>query len=98
FDVARDLVAPILAEIACEHLGLTEVDDKPRFFNAQMHMVDHGSHGDDDVQNDFDEAWASIVRVVHERRAEPRDDVISALTQWEPPFTDEQIHMMIMNV
>jgi cytochrome P450 len=36
--------------------------------------------------------------VVNDRRAEPRDDVVSALVQWDPPFTDEQIHMMILNV
>ena len=98
FDIAYDLVAPILAGIACEHMGLDGVKDPRKFFDAQMHMVDHGTAGDDDVQSDFDEAWDYIVQVVKDRRAEPRDDVITALTQWEPPFTDEQIHMMIMNV
>src|SRR5437867_5820884 len=97
FDIAYDLVAPILAGIACEHMGL-EVEEPRRFFDALMGMIDHGSHGDDDVQSEFDTAWADIVRTVNERRAEPRDDVITALVQWEPPFTDEQIHMMILNV
>jgi cytochrome P450 len=97
FDVAHDLVAPILSGIACEHMGL-EVDEPAPFFDSLMHMIDHGSDGSDHVQSDFDRSWAYIVEVVNERRAEPRDDVISHLVAWDPPFTDEQIHMMILNV
>ncbi|MFV0307487.1 MAG: cytochrome P450 [Desertimonas sp.] len=97
FDVAYDLVAPILSGIACEIMGL-EVEDPAPFFDSLMHMVDHGSDGADDVMSDFDRSWAYIVEVVNERRAEPRDDVVTALVQYEPKFTDEQIHMMILNV
>jgi cytochrome P450 len=97
FDVAHELVAPILSGIACEHMGL-EVSDTSRFFDSLLHMIDHGSHGGDEVQSEFDRSWAYIVEVVNERRAEPCDDVISHLTAWDPPFTDEQIHMMILNV
>jgi cytochrome P450 len=97
FDVAHDLVAPILAGIACEHMGM-EVDEPARFFDSLVHMVDTGSHGEDEVQSEFDRSWEYIVQVVNDRRAEPRDDVISHLIAWDPPFTDDQIHMMILNV
>jgi cytochrome P450 len=97
FDVAHDLVAPILSGISCEHMGMV-VDEPARFFDSLMHMVDHGTDGADGVASEFDRSWAYIEQVVQDRRAEPRDDVITALTQWDPPFTDEQIHMMILNV
>jgi cytochrome P450 len=97
FDIAHDLVAPILSGISCEHMGM-EVAEPSRFFDSLLHMVDHGTDGNDEVGAEFDRSWAYIVRVVDERRAEPRDDVITALVQWEPAFTDEQIHMMILNV
>ena len=97
FDLSADLVAPILSGIACEHMGMT-VDDPSRFFDSLLHIVSHGSHGDDDVQAEFDRSWSYIVQVVNEKRANPIDDVISALVTWEPAFTDEQIHMMILNV
>src|SRR5438477_251021 len=85
-DYAHDLVAPILSGITCEHMGL-EVEAPAQFFDSLMHMIDHGSHGDDGVQSDFDRSWDYIVQVVNDRRAERRDDVISHLVAWEPPFT-----------
>lgn len=97
FDVAHDLVAPILSGITCEHMGL-EVANTSKFFDSLHHMITMGSHGDDEVGQEFRESWAYIEQVVIDRRAAPRDDVISALTQWEPAFTDAQIHMMILNV
>lgn len=97
FDISKDLVAPILSGITCEHMGM-QVTNTSRFFDSLMHIVSHGTGGGDDVQREFDESWAYIVQVVNERRAHPTGDVISALAQWEPAFTDEQIHMMILNV
>jgi cytochrome P450 len=97
FDVAHDLVAPILSGITCEHMGL-EVPDTSRFFDSLHHMISMGSHGDDEVGEEFRSSWASIEQVVIDRRAIPRDDVISALVRWEPAFTNEQVHMMILNV
>jgi acetyl-CoA acetyltransferase len=60
-------------------------------------LIDHGT-GDDEVLSEFERSWAYIVQVVNDRRAEPTGDVISQLIAWDPPFTDEQIHMMILNV
>lgn len=98
FDIAYDLVAPILSGIACELMGV-EVDDPRRFFDAQLHMVSHGSDGGDEVSGEFEWAWSHIVRTVDEHRANPTDDIVSALvTHDDPPFTDEQIHMMILNI
>ena len=98
FDIAYDLVAPILAGIACEHMGLDAVKDPRRFFDAQMHMVDHGAPATTTCIATSTRPGTTSCRSSKNRRAEPRDDVITALTQWDPPFTDEQIHMMIMNV
>jgi cytochrome P450 len=74
------------------------VEAPARFFDSLMHMVDHGTDGADEVASEFDRSWAYIEQVVRDRRADPSDDVITALVQWDPPFTDEQIHMMILNV
>lgn len=97
FDIAQDLVGPILADITCQHMGL-DVADSAGFFQGLHYMVLHGSDGTDDVKDAFDASWAEIVRVAAARREHPRDDVISHLVQWEPAFTDEQIHMMVLNV
>ncbi|MFV0307484.1 MAG: cytochrome P450 [Desertimonas sp.] len=97
FDVAHDLVAPILSGITCEHMGL-EVDDPAQFFDSFHEMIIYGSTGGDEIGDEFKRSWAYVEQVVTDRRQEPRDDVITGLTQWEPAFTDEQIHMMILNV
>jgi cytochrome P450 len=53
----------------------------------------------DNVANSFHSYWQTVVETVADRRANPRDDVISYLTQWDrPAFTDEQIQMMTLNV
>jgi cytochrome P450 len=53
----------------------------------------------DAIANSFNSAWQTLVETVAERRAHPREDVISYLTQWDrPPFSDEQIQMMTLNV
>ena len=100
-DIIGDFSAPILSGIACEHLGL-ESDDPPAFFRSLAHMIAYagnagGAFGS--VADSFDGAWPKVVATVAERRARPREDVISHLTRCEKPaFTDEEIQMMTLNV
>jgi cytochrome P450 len=101
FDVIEELVGPILAGVACEHLGL-EVEHPRAFFKRLFHLVSYTEATTaalTDVADQFNEAWAFLVRVVAERRANPRADVISHLTQWtDPVFTDEEVQSMTFNV
>jgi cytochrome P450 len=101
FDVVNDLVAPLLAGIACEHLGL-EVDDPAAFFKKMFHMVSYSGDADSQfeaIESDFTSAWQTVVSTVADRRVHPRDDVISHLTEFDHPvFTDEQVQMMTLNV
>ena len=101
FDAVNELVAPLLAGIACEHLGL-EVDDPAGFFKKMFFMVSYSGDSKEDfdaIESDFTAAWQSVVDTVADRRANPRADVISHLTQFTTPaFTDEQVQMMTLNV
>lgn len=99
FDVVGDFIGPILAGVACEILGL-EVDNPKQFFRDITHVVDFEERdGLGEVVSTFRYAWDTVVNTIAERRVNPRDDVISALTQWEAVhFTDEQIQMMVLNV
>jgi cytochrome P450 len=103
FDVVGDFVAPILSGIACEHLGL-EVEEPRKLFRSLALMVSyfgdgHGGSEFNAIADSFNSAWQTVVETVASRRANPCDDVISYLTQWDKPaFTDEQIQMMTLNV
>jgi cytochrome P450 len=104
FDVVNDLVGPILAGVACEHLGL-EVENPAGFFQAMFEMVSYtpteSSGGDkfDQVARAFSQEWQAVVDLVADRRSNPREDVVSHLVRWTTPaFTDEQIQMMTLNV
>lgn len=100
-DLIEDFSARVLTGIACEHLGL-DVEDTLGFFRALALMVSYSGEANsefDQVASSFKDAWPLVVRTVAERRDNPRDDVISALTQWDSPrFTDEEIHSMTLNV
>jgi cytochrome P450 len=100
-DLIEDFSARVLTGIACEHLGL-EVDDTLAFFRALALMVSYSGEANsafDQVATSFEGAWPTVVATVKDRRENPRDDVISALAQWDSPrFTDEEIHSMTLNV
>jgi cytochrome P450 len=101
FDIVGDFIGPILSGVSCEHLGL-EVDDPPTFFRSLALMVSYSGERDatyDAIASAFQLSWQVVVDTVADRRARPRDDVISHLTRWEKPrFTDEQIQMMTLNI
>ena len=101
FDVVTEFVSPLLAGIACEHLGL-EVDDPAAFFTKMFWMVSYSGDSTDEfneIKAEFTEAWQVVVDTVADRRANPRDDVISHLAQFtNPVFSDEEIQMMTLNV
>lgn len=100
FDVNEDLAGRILATIGCEVLGL-EVEKPREFFWSFFSLTSLGAGVEGDlaeIRENFDRSWQVIVDTTTERRKNPREDVITALTQWEPAFTDEEIHQMVYNV
>ena len=102
FDIVYDLAAPITAGIVNEHMGFGLENPAP-FFRAvfSLKRTDEATSptGNDPVVATYKEGWAYLGEVVRARRAEPRDDVISALVQAnDGQFTDEDIQGMCMNV
>jgi cytochrome P450 len=102
FDIVYDLAAPITAGIVNEHLGLG-LDDPAPFFRAVFALKRTDEARDpaskDPVVTNYKEGYAYLGEVVRARRAEPRDDVISALVQAnDGQFTDDDIQGMCMNV
>jgi cytochrome P450 len=100
FDVVHDFVVPLLAGMACEHLGI-EVDEPAAFFVDLSGIVSYfGAPGGlDDVRHRFEAAWELVCSTVADRRQAPRADVISHLARHsDPAFTDEEIRSMTLNV
>jgi cytochrome P450 len=102
FDIVYDLAAPITAGIVSEHMGFGLENPAP-FFRAvfSLKRTDEAAAGEgsDPVVRTYKEGWAYLGDVVRARRAEPRDDVISALVQAnDGQFTDDDIQGMCMNV
>ena len=100
FDVVNDYVGPLLASIACEHLGL-EVEHPRQFFFDLFGIVSYfgSSDGLSDVRTKFEEAWKVVGDTVADRRVNPRGDLISHLAQYSTPrFSDEEIKSMTLNV
>lgn len=100
FDVVNDFVAPLLASMACEHLGL-DVENPPQFFLDLFGIVSYfgDSDGLEDVKERFTAAWKVVCDTVADRRVNPRADVISHLAHFSTPrFTDEEIQSMTLNV
>jgi len=104
FDVVQDLIGPILAGVTSEHLGL-EVENPAALFAAIRDMVAYTptesseSNRFDEVSQTFSKEWQSVVDLVHDRRMNPREDVVSHLVRWTARlFTDEEVQMMTLNV
>lgn len=100
FDVVGDYVGPLLASIACEHLGL-EVEHPRQFFFDLFGIVSYfgASDGLTDVRSKFEAAWKVVGDTVADRRINPRDDLISHLAQFSTPrFSDEEVKSMTLNV
>jgi cytochrome P450 len=72
------------------------------FFKKMFWMVSYSGPSESefrDIETQFNDAWQIVVDTVADRRANPRDDVISALTQnTTPVFSDEDVQMMTLNV
>lgn len=98
FDVVDELIQPILAGVACEHLGL-EVDEPRQLFRTMHQMVGTIGPNFDQVKMAFEGSWSQLANLVRSRRDAPGDDIISALvTNRDPEFTNEEVEMMTLNV
>jgi cytochrome P450 len=105
FDIVDDLAMPVVAGVVTEHLGFG-LDDPAALFRA---MVSPGEVGNTDKQPpftgssrsiiSFPDAVAYIGEIVQARRANPRDDVISALLQAnDGQFSEAEVAGMCMQV
>lgn len=101
FDAVQELIIPILAGVAADHLGL-EAEDPSAVFHDMHRMISTTVADPDEFQAlkaDFESSWQYIDGLVKERRANPKGDVVSALvTHTDPVFTDQQVEMMVLNV
>lgn len=96
FDIVDDLSMPVVAGVVTDHLGLG-LEDPASIFRAM------GNPGTANISErpvmSFAEAVAYINEIVQARRANPRDDVISALIQAnDGQFSDADVAGMAMQV
>ncbi|WP_207841612.1 cytochrome P450 [Williamsia soli] len=99
FDIIYDLASPIVAGVVNDHMGFGLEDPAPIFRAMSDQSHDKKAEVDDQAIVTFKDGWIYIGEVVRARRAEPRDDVISALTLAnDGQFTDLEIQGMCINI
>ncbi|MDL4772645.1 cytochrome P450 [Actinomadura xylanilytica] len=102
FDVVGGLAVPLPLQVICLLLGIPE-DDWPRFFRWSEAIVPGAAPDlpDPDREALRAECGGYLVRTAHERRAAPRDDVISQLARTEPDgdrLTDLELVMFLIQL
>ena len=84
FDVVRDLAVPLPAQIIAEMLGIgvDRIDDFKRWTNSVISMASGSSKENPAATgalDDMGELFGAIGELVRERRAAPKDDLVSAI-------------------
>jgi cytochrome P450 len=100
FDVIDDFASPVIAAIVSEHLGF-ELDNPLRFFQGVFKMASGRIEADwnEDVKDTFLFARQYLADIVVERRANPREDLVSHLTRWQQPaYDDATVQAILMNI
>ncbi|QKG22486.1 cytochrome P450 [Actinomadura verrucosospora] len=102
FDVVAELAVPLPLQVICLLLGIPE-DDWPRFFRWSESIVPGAAPelSDEERAALRMEAGLYLVEVSNERRAAPRDDVISQLAQAEVDgdrLTDVEMVMFLIQL
>ncbi|MFF2059935.1 cytochrome P450 [Rhodococcus qingshengii] len=99
FDIVYDLASPIVAGIVNDHMGFGLDDPAPIFRAMSDQSHDKKAEVDDQAIVTFKDGWIYLGEVVRARRAEPRNDVISALVLAnDGQFTDYEIQGMCTNI
>ncbi|TDD84071.1 cytochrome P450 [Actinomadura darangshiensis] len=102
FDVVGELAVPLPLQVICLLLGIPE-DDWPRFFRWTEAIIPGAAPELSAEERDtlHLECGTYLLGVAHERRAEPRDDVISQLALAEPAgerLTDMELVMFLIQL
>ncbi|MER6810600.1 cytochrome P450 [Spirillospora sp. NPDC000708] len=102
FDVVAELAVPLPLQVICLLLGIPE-DDWPRFFRWSESIIPGAAPelSDEERAALRMEAGVYLVEVSNERRAAPRDDVISQLAQAEVDgdrLTDIEMVMFLIQL
>ncbi|MGI5325893.1 cytochrome P450 [Actinomadura nitritigenes] len=102
FDVVAELAVPLPLQVICLLLGIPE-DDWPRFFRWSESIIPGAAPelSDEERAALRMEAGIYLVEVSNERRAAPRDDVISQLAQAEVDgnrLTDIEMVMFLIQL
>lgn len=98
FDLVDDFAMEVVAEVVAGHLGFGLEDAAP-IFRAFPSAATLGHEVETKATMSFPEAVAYIGEIVRARRAEPQDDVISGLLQFnDGQFSDDDVAGMCMQV
>ena len=86
-DIVRDLAAPLPLRVLGDVLGVPD-EDPDRFFTWSNNLVgfddpDYGSGGRRVYENTFVEVFRYVLDAAEQRRASPRDDLLSQLIATE---------------
>ncbi|MET9294827.1 cytochrome P450 [Streptomyces sp. NPDC003077] len=79
-DIVTDYVQPMTVRSICDLLGVP-ASDREAFASTSAALLPGSAVGAEDMQRRFDALRACIERLITERRARPRDDLMSALIQ-----------------
>ena len=93
FDIVGDLANPVPSLFTCEFLGLP-IEDWRSYADVQHEMIYTPPSQQEDVVTRYLEILGSLHGLIAERRAQPRDDVISTLVTSKidgEPLSDEMV-------
>jgi cytochrome P450 len=102
-DVVADLAVPFPLQVIAELLGIPE-DDWPRFHrwsDAFIAAADGGATQSSEILNDTIEATTYLLEAVADRRANPRDDLVSDLALVEidgDRLRDDELMMFLVQL
>ena len=100
-DVVPALAVPFPLQVICGLLGV-DADEWPRFYEWSEAVIPGATDWPDERRQALmADMWGYLVAVAKERRAEPRDDVVSALATAAPggdQLSDDELAMFLIQL